>query len=345
MPQSSHSPRLCRVPGSQTWQECLAAQSGATPFHEWPWLRVMAGALHCHFLPLGFYQDADLVGLLPLLVRQRGPYKSANWVPFPYLGPLVPTALLPASLRALDDYQRGNGIGLMQLGFAPHAAIAAADLLTDGYSTRTDATMIVPLAGRTEAEVWAGLEGRGRGSVRKAQKEGVRVEQATEREITRELPAILREVFARRGQPAPYDEAALRALWAQYHDDPCARLVTAHYAGEAAAVLISLRDQQRAYLCIGGGRFRHRQINPNALLYWDAICWARAAGCAAIDMVGNPEDGIAKFKASFGSVTTPYVVANRESSRLAAWARRTYGRALLLGARSARTPSPHGPGT
>lgn len=227
----------------------------------------------------------------------------------------------------------------MQLGFAPHAAISAADLPAQDYSTRMDATMIVPLAGRSEAQVWAGLEGRGRGSVRKAQKEGVRVEQATEWEITRELPAILREVFQRRGQPAPYDEAALQALWAQYHDDPCAHLVTAHYAGEAAAVLISLRDRERAYPCIGGGRFRRRQINPNALLYWDAICWARASGCAAIDMVGNPDDGIATFKAAFGSVTTPYVVANRESSRLAAWVRRTYGRAVLLGASWGRTVS------
>ncbi len=124
LPSEPGSPlRVRRVAGPAAWEACRAGQPGATVFHRWDWLATMAHALDKTFLPLGFYRGETLVGLAPLLVKQRGPFKNANWAPFPYLGPLVPAALWPRALQALDDDQRRNGVGLIRFGLAPDAAV------------------------------------------------------------------------------------------------------------------------------------------------------------------------------------------------------------------------------
>lgn len=317
---------LRRVRQAADWEACRAAQCGATAFHCWEWLRTMGAALGNDVLPLGFYQGATLVGLAPLLVKRIGPYKNANWSPFPYLGPLVPAALAPQALRAFDAYQRRNGIGLIQLGFAPDAAVAARALEACGYSVRTDTTMMLALAGRTEQQLWDGLTSHGKKNVKRAQKGGVTVRPSTEQEIGQELPEIMREVFAPRHQPPPYPPEAAALVWERYHDDPSVRMATAYCEGKPAAISITIADGARAYFWQGASRNRFRNVNPNALVYWDAICWARERGYTALDMVGNPDPGIAYYKSTFGSVETPYLVAYRENSRLIAWARRAHGR-------------------
>lgn len=313
-----------RVAGPAEWEACRAAQAGATAFHCWDWLRVMGAALGNDVLPLGFYQGTRLVGLAPLLVRRIGPYKNANWAPFPYLGPLVASDLLDPALAALDAYQRRNGIGFIQLGFAPDAGARAEALEARGYSVRVDTTMMLTLEGRTEQQLFDGLTSHGKKNLKRAQKGSVTVVPSTEREIKEELPDLMREVFAPRHQPAPYPPAAAALVWDRYHADPDARLATAYCDGAPAAISITIADGRRAYFWQGASRNRFRNANPNAAVYWDAICWARERGYTALDMVGNPDPGIAYYKSTFGSVETPYLVAYRENARLLALARRAY---------------------
>ncbi len=313
--------RVRRVPGSAAWETCRATQPGATIFHRWDWLATMAHALDKLFLPLGFYHDDALVGLAPLLVKQRGPFKNANWAPFPYLGPLVPAALWPRALQALDDYQRLNGIGLIGFGLAPDAAVDLDALRAAGYTLQVDTTQILPLNGRSEEDLWAGMTSHGRKNVKRSERGGVEVRASTENEIKHELPAITDEVFTSQDQPPPYPRAAVDLFWDRYHDDPEVRMATAYCQGEPAAISITVGDGQRAYFWQGAGRRRFRNANPNAAVYWDGIRWARGRGYAQLDMVGTPDPGIAYYKSTFGAIDTPYVVATRKNSRLASWAR------------------------
>jgi len=326
------------VPNPTAWEACRVTQAGATAFHRWEWLRIMARALDKHLLPLGFYQAGALVGLAPLLVRHYGPLKSASWAPLPYLGPLVPGALLPEALRALDGYQRRNGIGLLRLGFAPDADVDPVTLERAGFDLCGDTTMVLPLAGRTEEQLLAALKYQRRQNIRRARDAGVVVAPATEREMAEELPAIMRDVFASRDQPPPYPAAAPALVWAHYHDDPTVHMTVARYDGRTAAALVTVIDRDRAYMWMGGSLACYRNVNPNALLYWDAICWTRAQGCASLDMVATPDAGIARFKAGFGCVEKPYIHAARDTSQAVTWARQARGTVLSLRQRlTART--------
>ncbi len=315
------------VPGPSMWEACRAAQRGGAIFHRWDWLTTMAPALDKAFVPLGLYDGERLAGLAPLLVRRLGPFKNANWAPFPYLGPLVPAALWPRALRALDDYQRRNRIGLVGFGFAPDAAVDEDALRAAGYAVQTDTTMVLPLAGRGEADLRAGMTSHGRKNLKRAERGGVEVRAATEADIVRELPAMTDEVFAPRGERPPYPAAAARAFWEQYRADPDVRMATAYCDGEPAAVSITIGDGRRAYFWQGAGWRRFRNVNPNAAVYWDGILWARARGYVALDMVGTPDPGIAYYKSTFGAIETPYLVAGRVNSRPMAWARHAHNRA------------------
>src|SRR5690348_6925093 len=228
----------------------------------------MGAALGNDFLALGLYHGAELVGLAPLLVRRIGPYKNANWAPFPYLGPLVPAPLLFDALRALDAYQRRNGIGLIQLGFAPQSCVDTAALEAAGFSVRVDTTMMLPLAGRGEKELRDGLTSHGKKNLKRAERD-VTLGPSTEQEITQELPDLMLEVFAPRHQSPPYPPEAAALVWQRYHDDPEARMVTAYCGGQPAAISITIADGRRAYFWQGASRNRFRNANPNALVYWD----------------------------------------------------------------------------
>jgi hypothetical protein len=318
--------RIGIVQRSADWQACLATLPGATPFHTWDWLQIMAAALSWHFIRLGFYQADTLVGLAPLLVKQVGPYKNANWTPFPYLGPLMPIEQSRAALQALDAYQRRNGISRIQLGFAPHAGMEEAHLWLAGYSVHIDTTMIIELAGRTEADLLAGMSAKRRGRIRRAQRAGVTVRAAREDEIRTDLNAMLEEVFSRQDLPVPYPAATTGLMWERYHADPRVRMTAACYEGEAVAFSISIGDGVRANSWLAAGSDRLRNYNPLALLYWEDILWAARSGYQEYDLVGNPNPGIADYKRQFGAVERAYPVARRENSRIMAWARATYER-------------------
>lgn len=251
-------------------------------------------------------------------------------MPLPYLDPLVPGPLLPDALRALDCYGRRNGIGLFRLGFALDAAPDPVTLRTASYTFVSDTTMVLPLARCEEEELWAAMKYQRRQNIRKAQGAGVAVSAATREDMATRLPAIMEGVFAPRDQAAPYPAAAPTLVWERYHDDPAVRMAAARYENATAAVLVTLIDGMYAYMWMGGGQSCYRHANPNALLYWDAICWARARGCCSINMVATPDEGIARFKSGFGCTERPYVLATRETSRAVALVRRAHDHATAL---------------
>jgi vancomycin resistance protein VanK len=189
-----------------------------------------------------------------------------------------------------------------------------------------DTTLIIDLAGRTEADLLAGMSAKRRGRIRRAQRAGVTVRAAREDEIRTDLNAMLEEVFSRQDLPVPYPAATTGLMWERYHADPRVRMTAACYEGEAVAFSISIGDGVRANSWLAAGSDRLRNYNPLALLYWEDILWAARSGYQEYDLVGNPNPGIADYKRQFGAVERAYPVARRENSRIMAWARATYER-------------------
>jgi hypothetical protein len=247
------------------------------------------------------------VGIAPLVLRRCGSVSLANWVPFPYLGPMVPTPLLGPSLRKLRGRTVRHRAIREQQAFPPNVSSPVEVLGNHGYAVQLDPTFIIDTR-PSEEFLWGALDSRCRNKVRKAERNGVRIDQAPDSST---LGRVVREAFTMRGIDSGYGGAfppsgrELDALRLPF------RHALATLDGVPVGALLSIAHAGRAVMWQGGVLREHRNSYANVLLYWDAIRWARGIGCESIDLVGVPDEGIRRFKSQFGGPVHLYAVARR----------------------------------
>jgi CelD/BcsL family acetyltransferase involved in cellulose biosynthesis len=244
----------------------------------------------------------------PLLLRQLGPFCTVNWAPFPYLGPLVPDGLTPATLAMLRIEARQQRAVNHQQCFSQ----VIADRPADGFTDLTDRTFVVPLAGRSDDELLAAMHATRRNEVRRARRAGFEVRTAESDDFPL-MEAWVRQVFAVQGLPPPYRTGTYGHVFDTLADAPGASFVSARLDGRTVAVAIVLETAQRAFLWQFGVDPLHKSGYPHLLLIWHCLLRARDAGATEFDLVGAPNSGIAAYKSKFGALERQYSVVRREA--------------------------------
>ncbi len=186
--------------------------------------------------------------------------------------------------------------------------LTAEDAAVLGLETTPFHTFEIDLR-RTEEEIWAGFTSACRRAIRKAEREGVVVEQASDVEFADDYYAQLRDVFAKQSLVPTYDLERVRSLIR--HLQPTGNLLL-------------LRARDRDGLCIGtaifpamnrtaffwgGASWRSHQIlRPNEPLFWYALRYWRDRGMEVLDLGGGGE-----YKRKYGvtEVTVPFVRCSR----------------------------------
>lgn len=103
-------------------------------------------------------------------------------------------------------------------------------------------------------------------------------------------------------------EAYYRDVWQQFLGAGRADMLLAVVEGEIVAGLILFIFGRAAWYMYGASTGRQRQLMPNHLLQWAAMCRARERGCTLYDMWGAPDVfnetdrmwGVYRFKTGFG---------------------------------------------
>jgi lipid II:glycine glycyltransferase (peptidoglycan interpeptide bridge formation enzyme) len=111
----------------------------------------------------------------------------------------------------------------------------------------------------------------------------------------------------------PYYQSA----WQRFMDAGLGCLLLAEAEGEAIAGVLLFRFGRRAWYMYGASADGGRERMPNHLLQWEAMRWARAAGCTAYDWWGAPDElqegdpmwGVYRFKAGFGGAFARHIGA------------------------------------
>ena len=200
-------------------------------------------------------------------------------------------------LKLDPDVEADNG--------AVTRALAAAGFLPAEEQVQLPATMLVDLRG-SEAELLARMHRKWRYNVRLAQRRGVQV-RAGDTDDLATFYRLYQETAARDHfviRPLDY----YRVLWEHLRREQGAVLLLADVAGETVAGLVVCRYGQRAWFLYGASGARHRRDQPNHLLQWRAMQWAREHGCDTYDMWGAPSElreddplwGVYRFKQGFG---------------------------------------------
>lgn len=301
--------RFVRTGDSRLWDSLVSASPGATSFHDWSWLHLMADAFGWRLDPLLVLRDDQPVGVFPVLMRPTRVPRAVE-PPFPYLGPLVPDALLVPTVRAFRSWQIRHGRPFVRFEFGPGvASIAQRALPQTRCEWHADRTITVDLVGATPESLTAGMKSNARYHLRAALKRGVQVRPSLPGEITTFLPQVMGESYTSRGVPSPYpsDLGARLERWSAGRDD--VYMSTALVDGRVAGVLVALATHPVVTGWVGGSLRAHRPANPSTVLYHDVLQWSLRRGHTSVDLVGYVDEGVSKFKMGFGGRQEPYVRA------------------------------------
>jgi CelD/BcsL family acetyltransferase involved in cellulose biosynthesis len=291
---------------AQEW-DALVADNGGCFFQRYRWLTTMADVLGLDFHGLTVSVADRPVGVAPMLVKRLGPARTMNWLPFPYVGPLVPADVLPELLPRLRAWERRNrGVR------SQHVLMSTVDQVLC-YTPQRDRTFVVDLRDQDEDSLLRRVEPKRRAKIRRAMTHGVVVRPATEDEIQDLLPAWSRHTFAGQGLPAPYPAAGYAAVWQGFRTSPDARFSTASVDNEPVCAQISFAGAPRAVAWVMANAGTAAASLAQPLLYWDTITWALHQGCAEFDLVGAPTDGVARYKRDWGAREEHYSVLRRQS--------------------------------
>jgi peptidoglycan pentaglycine glycine transferase (the first glycine) len=167
-------------------------------------------------------------------------------------------------------------------------------------------TMELSLA-PAEEQLLAGMKQKTRYNIRLAERRHVQVRPGNNADLSQlcRLYAITSERDGFVIRP----EAYYLDAWGSFIAAGMAQAFIAEFQGQAIAGLIVFRFGRRAWFMYGMSSDLHRELMPNHLLQWEAIRWARAAGCTVYDFWGAPDQrvaddpllGVYRFKEGFGA--------------------------------------------
>ncbi|MBA2955043.1 peptidoglycan bridge formation glycyltransferase FemA/FemB family protein [Nocardioides sp. MAH-18] len=220
------------------------------------------------------------------------------------LGDLVPTERSHAGARVVAQ--------LRELGWRPQA-------VEGGFAAgQPQYVFQVPLAGRTEDEVLAGMNQLWRRNIKKATKEGVEVASYDGPAIEPELKSFHdlyvhtaeRDHFTPR--PLSYFRTMVEALGAEEPDR--IRLYAARHEGTLVAATIAIRVGGHAWYSYGASSTEKREVRGSNAVQWAMIRDAIAAGADVYDLRGitdtlsedDPHLGLIQFKVGTGGEAVEY---------------------------------------
>ena len=177
----------------------------------------------------------------------------------------------------------------------------------------------IPLAGRTEEDVLAGMNQLWRRNIKKAAKEGVEVVSTSSTTDARELEAF-HELYVHTAErdhftprPLSYFQTMLEALGAE--DPDRIRIYSARHEGSLVAATIAIRVGAHAWYSYGASSTEKREVRGSNAVQWQMIRDAIAAGADVYDLRGitetlaadDPHLGLIQFKVGTGGEAVEYV--------------------------------------
>lgn len=222
------------------------------------------------------------------------------------LGDLPPTERNPVGARVVSQ--------LRELGWRAQA-------VEGGFAAgQPQHVFQIPLAGRTEAEVLAGMNQLWRRNIKRAAKEGVEITATASPEEALAALADFHPLYvhtAERDRFTPRPESYFRIMVEALGAEDPARitLYLARHEGDLVAATIGIRVGTHAWYSYGASSTAKREVRGSNAIQWRMIQDAIAAGAEVYDLRGitdtlaadDPHLGLIQFKVGTGGEAVEYV--------------------------------------
>jgi hypothetical protein len=289
-------------PASQPdWDASLARDPRATIFHSAAWAEVLAGAYGYAPHYFAIHEAGAVKSLLPLM-EVNSSLTGRRGVSLPFTDECEPIFSDPDSFKRL--VQSATALG-RQRGWKYVEFRGGRNLFGYVPASLSFYGHDLALTGGEE-QLFGRVDGSIRRAIRKAEKEGVKVEVTDTLEAVRTFYSLLCQTRKRHGlPPQPF------ALFQNIHRHVLARklgvLVLATFSGQPIAAGVYFGFGARATYKYGASDARFQHLRGNNLVMWEAIKWHAAQGFQNLHLgrtsLGN--DGLRRFKLNWGAAEHP----------------------------------------
>jgi lipid II:glycine glycyltransferase (peptidoglycan interpeptide bridge formation enzyme) len=316
------------------WNAALRALPCAHVLQTWEWGEFKRATTGWQPQRLAFERDGAIVALASVGVRRIGPAR----VMYAPKGPALDYADAALTAEVLDQLQRmarkqgaiwlkidpdviiGTGVpGEPDEAPSPSGVALTALLRERGWRISADQvqfrnTITVDLT-QPEDAILAAMSQGTRRKIRTAYKEGVVIRPGSAADLDT-IYALYRATGERDGflirPPAYYEQA-----WRTFMHAGLAHPLIAEYEGQALAAVILFHFGRTCWYFYGASSNEFRDRQPNTLLQWEAMRWAKAQGYAVYDFWGAPDSfseddrmwGVYLFKRGFHGTVTRHIGA------------------------------------
>jgi hypothetical protein len=319
-----------RIPlNSLDWGKTLDTFPDAIVYQSPEWLAFLAETLKGKPV-LAVLKDGDqTLGYLSGLIVQKfglrifgSPFRGWST---PYMGfNLRPGVSRRAAVEALKDFAFRK-LRCLHLEVAD-LSLTAESLDGLGLDSEPRSTMEIDLT-QTEDALLAGMTKTCRWTVRKAEKNGVVIEPATDAAFADDYANQLADVFAKQNMVPHFGADRVRALIK--HLLPSGKLLLLRARdpeGRCIATGVYPGMNQTAFFWGGASWRQHQKIYPNELLQWHAMKYWKSRGLKTYNMVGTME-----FKQKFGGAQTTVQVIVQSKYRVISQLRTTAPKVIKKG--------------
>jgi FemAB-related protein (PEP-CTERM system-associated) len=288
---------LTTTPTELEWDRFARSHPEASGYHAWKWRRVFEEAFGHETIYLAAREDAEIVGILPLVVfRSRLFGRFVVSLPFVNYGGVCARDADVA--RALVDRARE----IAAAGRLQHVELRHATRQFPDLPARQHKVGMYLALERDAARAWEVIDRKARNQVRKAEKSGL-----TARSGGQELLERFYRVFAHNMRDLGTPVYAIRFFARVLANCPdCSRVFLVDHGDVTVAGGIVLTHRDTLEVPWASSLREYRTQCPNNLLYWRIIEHAIAAGFTTLDFGrSTPNEGTFQFKQQWGAQPRP----------------------------------------
>lgn len=289
----SHEGRIfttheCDEGDSVAW-DAFAIEHGASYCHRFLWKGVFERAYGLKTYYLAFSSDEVWVGILPIVVMPSlfGISRRAVSLPYCNYGGLV------SKSDALDTALKSIALKFMsRLGVD---IIEFREQGVTGQLCTEDVSMVLPLPSQVD-QLWDQIGSKIRNQVRKAMRLGLQIRWGIDQ--VRDLHEIYSANMGRLGTPA-HSICFLEEVLAGFCDD--ADILTVRLDQRPIGAMLVLKNGTLWADPLASCLAEFNHLNPNMMMYWEALRMACEANAAAFDFGRSSKtSGTYRFKKQWG---------------------------------------------
>ena len=307
------------------WDEVIKDYDTKTLFHETAWLDHIQTIHNDGWLEFFEIREKDRrLGYFCAFVIKKA-FLKVYGSPLAgtgtnFLGPLVNHDVdQDALVKALQGLVRWSKFAHLELA---NEWFDIDIMRTQGFEVHPSVTHVIELPDNEE-DAWKNLKSACRNRVRKAEKNGMKVEVIEDLTLADEYYEQFIEVYGKQGMVTPFGVERPRSLMQCLVPGNRILPLRISLEGEAVATGLFPYDENCIYFWGAASWLKYHKLCPNELLHWEVIKHALTKGIPRYNMCG----GTSQFKSKFGGADVPYNHYSKSSLPMMKQARKLYKKA------------------